>query len=135
MNSTFLIGSRVLSDENIKTGSRFLASTMHEVRTPIQTIISTTELLSETALNKEQLEYIRQIEFSANVLLQLANDVLDYTKITSSIFNRVPPVICSILSFGLTGRNMFLSQFLGRISPLLTNYLYFILAKLYDFTI
>lgn len=86
MNSTFLIGSRVLSDENIKTGSRFLASTMHEVRTPIQTIISTTELLSETALNKEQLEYIRQIEFSANVLLQLANDVLDYTKITSSIF-------------------------------------------------
>lgn len=70
----------------IETGSRFLASTMHEVRTPIQTIISTTELLSETSLNKEQLEYVRQIEFSANVLLQLANDILDYTKITSSIF-------------------------------------------------
>lgn len=71
-----------MSDIRNETGGRFLASTMHEVRTPIQTIISTTELLSETSLNTEQLEYVRQIEFSANVLLQLANDVLDYTKIT-----------------------------------------------------
>ena len=59
---------------------------MHEVRTPIQTIISTTELLADTALNKEQREYVRQIEFSSNILLQLANDVLDYTKISLSDF-------------------------------------------------
>ncbi len=69
-----------------ETGSRFLASTMHEVRTPIQTIISTVELLEDTPLNKEQSEFARQIEFSANSLLQLANDVLDFTKIRSDQF-------------------------------------------------
>lgn len=74
-------------NESHEKDTRFLASTMHEVRTPIQTILSTTELLSETALNKEQLEYVRQIEFSANALLQLANDVLDYTKIAFSDFH------------------------------------------------
>ncbi len=75
-----------MKDNSIEAGSRFLASTLHEVRTPIQTIISTTELLDDTALTKEQAEYVRQIEFSANVLLQLANDVLDFTKISSKEF-------------------------------------------------
>ncbi len=67
-------------------GRRLLASALHEVRTPIQTIISTIELLSDTKLSTEQSEYVRQIEFSANVLLNLANDVLDYSKITSKEF-------------------------------------------------
>lgn len=67
-------------------GRRLLASALHEVRTPIQTIISTIELLGETSLNTEQSEYVRQIEFSANVLLNLANDVLDLSKITSPEF-------------------------------------------------
>ena len=66
--------------------SRFLASTLHEIRTPIQTIIGTLELLGETNLDKEQLEYVRQIQFSADVLLTLANDVLDLTKLQSGKF-------------------------------------------------
>ena len=70
----------------VESGSRFLASTLHEVRTPIQTIISTTELLQDTVLDKEQTEYVHQIEFSANALLELANDVLDFTKIHSENF-------------------------------------------------
>ena len=44
---------------SIDAGSRFLASTLHEVRTPIQTIISTVELLGETSLDKEQNEYYK----------------------------------------------------------------------------
>lgn len=71
---------------SVEVGSRFIASTMHEVRTPLQTIISTLELLEDTPLNKEQIEYIHQIEFSANALLGLANDVLDFTKISSNNF-------------------------------------------------
>lgn len=72
-----------MDDNSVISGSRFLASTLHELRTPLQTIVSTTELIQDTPLNKEQREYIRQIEFSADVLLQLANDVLDFTKLTS----------------------------------------------------
>lgn len=64
----------------------FFANTLHEIRTPIQTIIGTLELLSETPLNKEQTEYLRQIQFSSDVLLALANDVLDFSKIRSNQF-------------------------------------------------
>ena len=66
--------------------NNILANTLHEVRTPIQTIIGTLELMSETKLNDEQTEYIRQIQFSAEVLLTLANNVLDFSKINSREF-------------------------------------------------
>src|SRR5574344_584143 len=75
-----------MDSNSIDASSRFLASTLHEIRTPIQTIIGTIELLGDTHLDKEQTEYVRQIEFSANVLLQLANDILDFTKIRSQEF-------------------------------------------------
>lgn len=65
---------------------QFLATTLHEIRTPIQTIIGTLELLGNTVLDKEQLEYVRQIQFSADVMLTLANDVLNYTKLQSGKF-------------------------------------------------
>lgn len=67
--------------------TRFLATTIHEIRTPIQTIIGTLELLSETKLDKEQSEYLRQLKFSTDVLLNLANDVLDLSKLQSGKFN------------------------------------------------
>lgn len=75
-----------MAKPSVEVGSRFIASTMHEVRTPLQTIISTLELLEDTPLNKEQTEFIHQIEFSVNALLGLANDVLDFTKISSDNF-------------------------------------------------
>ncbi|MFA6856620.1 MAG: response regulator [Treponema sp.] len=64
----------------------FLANTVHEIRTPVQTITGTLELLSDTKLNNEQQEYVRQIQFSTNVLLALVNDILDFTKIKSHEF-------------------------------------------------
>ena len=72
-----------MDNNSVISGSRFLASTLHEIRTPLQTIVSTTELLQDTPLNKEQREYVRQIEFSSDVLLQLANDVLDFAKLSA----------------------------------------------------
>lgn len=63
-----------------------LANTVHEIRTPVQTVIGTLELLSDTNLNEEQTEYVRQIEFSSNILLSLINDILDYSKIRSKEF-------------------------------------------------
>ena len=60
--------------------TRYLANTLHEIRTPIQTIIGAAELLQDTVLDKEQKEYIRQILFSAEGLLELANNILDFAK-------------------------------------------------------
>lgn len=66
--------------------NNILANTLHEIRTPIQTIIGALELLSDTSVNNEQTEYIRQIQFSADVLLSLANNVLDFSKIQTNQF-------------------------------------------------
>ncbi len=71
---------------NLTDVTRFLANTLHEIRTPIQTIIGATELIQDTNLDKEQLEYIRQIQFSAESLLNLANDILDLSKMQSNSF-------------------------------------------------
>ena len=72
-----------LGKELSPTSSRFFATTVHELRTPIQSIISTTELLQQTKLDKEQAEYLRQLEFSSDVLLNLVNDILDLSKLIS----------------------------------------------------
>ena len=61
----------------------FMANAVHEIRTPVQTVIGTLDLLSDTHLNPEQMEYVRQIRYGADVLLALVNDILDFSKIKS----------------------------------------------------
>ena len=70
-----------IAEKAMEAKSRFLATMSHEIRTPIQTITGMIELLEDTALNKEQREYTRQVKFSADTLLSLVNDILDYSKI------------------------------------------------------
>ena len=71
---------------NETAASPFFANAVHELRTPIQTIIGTLELMGDTTLNPEQTEYVRQVKFSADILLALVNDLLDFSKIQSGQF-------------------------------------------------
>lgn len=66
-----------------KTGETnlFIANMSHEIRTPIQTILTVMDLLDETRLDAEQIEYTRQIRFSASTILTLINDILDFSKL------------------------------------------------------
>ncbi len=66
--------------------TRFLANALHEIRTPIQTIVGAAELMQGTELDKEQKEYVRQILFSAEGLLELANNILDLAKMNQNGF-------------------------------------------------
>jgi signal transduction histidine kinase len=64
-----------------KTKDQFLANMSHELRTPLNGIMGMTTLLHDTPLSDEQREYASIIDTSAQSLLAIVDDVLDFAKI------------------------------------------------------
>jgi signal transduction histidine kinase/ActR/RegA family two-component response regulator len=60
--------------------SEFVANMSHEVRTPMNGVLGTVDLLSDTPLDTAQREYVAMIRSSGHSLLRVINDVLDFSK-------------------------------------------------------
>ncbi|UTA47783.1 response regulator [Simiduia sp. 21SJ11W-1] len=73
--------AKTLADSASQSKSEFLTRMSHEIRTPLNAIIGMGHLLKDTALSREQSEFLTNIDIAASGLLSLINEILDFSKI------------------------------------------------------
>lgn len=106
------VEARLSAENSNKAKGTFLASMSHELRVPLNTIIAPAEMLMENLEEDERKEYVDMIHHSAQDLLALVNDFLDYSKIESgslplkNVEFNLPSLLENIIrSFDLAARN------------------------------
>ncbi|MBC7566695.1 MAG: response regulator [Pedobacter sp.] len=87
------------AEEGLLVKSEFLSTMSHEIRTPLNAVIGMSHLLLKDNPRKDQIEYLDVMLFSANNLLSIVNDILDYTKIEAGkvTFEHIEMDIASIV--------------------------------------
>ncbi|KAE8374184.1 hypothetical protein BDV26DRAFT_270512 [Aspergillus bertholletiae] len=80
-------------EESSRLKTDFLANMSHEIRTPMNGMLLALSMLTDTELNCTQREYASIIEDSTSILLQIINDILDYSKLSSGSFSLTSDVV------------------------------------------
>lgn len=69
------------AEEEIVSKNKFIAGLSHEIRTPLSDILGMSGLLADTNPTAEQSEYIETIRLSANNLIQILDNILDFSRL------------------------------------------------------
>lgn len=76
-----LIEAKAAAEAAVAAKSAFLAMMSHEIRTPMAGVLSLVELLGKTKLDGEQSHMLEMVHDSADALLQILDDILDFSRI------------------------------------------------------
>ena len=81
-----LILARQSEKEAVQSKEKFLTNVSHELRTPLTGISGILQLLSKTAMDTTQTEYVSSLSHSAKNLISMINELLDLSKLKSGKF-------------------------------------------------
>jgi signal transduction histidine kinase/CheY-like chemotaxis protein len=100
-----LKSARQQAEQGLKAKSEFLSTMSHEIRTPLNSVIGMSHLLLKSDPRADQIEQLDVMLFSANNLLAIVNDVLDYNKIEAGkiTFEHIEMDITAIARNIITG--------------------------------
>ena len=78
-----LLQMKEKAEQAAKAKSQFLSVMSHELRTPLNAVIGITHLMQQNQPREDQQEDLRTLQFSGESLLNIINDILDFTKLDS----------------------------------------------------